>query len=917
MHHKNHTTLQTLWARCRLPLSRLATALRSAACVSLAVGATALSTGAAAVEPTAPLLPVVLNHLAAGAHGQARGLAFSVSLKPGQTLSDIILIDHGTETSLLRLFALETQTTAAATTASLGDTTTLLARLMPSVDWRPLVGQSYVLKLVKTHSPNRVAAHTATETPGTTPTTGTTTELLQLQIIRAPTALPDTLILVPTDGTAAPDTLAFTLPGVAGARLEELALVSGSTRVPVQSAFALTPDAGGNVQARLGGLDFDPVAGQDFALEASWVFTDNTPTLKQKLVLSPRSVLALAKETSLRVVTNGTAATEPLVLNLGGAANTRIDQIALEVPGGTVNVGDAFVMGRAANGALIATLSTLLDLDPLAGQSFALQVNHRLVDPNTASSTATPTTSAVTWSQRVRLSVVAPDRAATLAAPQISAGVNGTSLSVTTPGIADADGVRNLSYRLYAQESATTVLTSNTTGSFTGLTPSTPYWISTQAETYNPALDTWTLRTSLLGSTSTRAAPDTTAPLTTAGPSLATAATDTTATITVTLNEAGTGYYLVLPATRAAPTPAAVLAGTTVALAAASPGSIRLSGLTASTAYTLYFVAKDTAGNVQAALQSLAFSTTAAPDLTAPVTTAGPAATGITSSAATLSVTLNEAGSGYYLLQAAGAAAPSVAAVKAGTSLALAANVAGSASLSGLSASTAYKLYFVAQDTAGNVQAAVQSVAFSTIAPPDITPPSISLNGAASISLTVGDSYTEQGATWSDAVDGSGTVTDITGTVNTAAAGSYTRTYRKTDAAGNTGTATRTVTVSAAADPMPTGAALGDVSTGDSAGGGPIAPFNAGGATDPLGRVIAYSMSSVFLRTECGVPPGSPGYIATAPALPLVINSSTGVISGIFDAFCNSLYTVTVTATPAGGSNPLVRAFTLTITDEG
>ena len=66
-----------------------------------------------------------------------------------------------------------------------------------------------------------------------------------------------------------------------------------------------------------------------------------------------------------------------------------------------------------------------------------------------------------------------------------------------------------------------------------------------------------------------------------------------------------------------------------------------------------------------------------------------------------------------------------------------------------------------------------------------------------------GATYVELGATWSDAVDGSGTVTAITGSVNTATVGSYTLTYRKTDAAGNTGTATRAVTVNAAPDSMP------------------------------------------------------------------------------------------------------------------
>ncbi len=49
------------------------------------------------------------------------------------------------------------------------------------------------------------------------------------------------------------------------------------------------------------------------------------------------------------------------------------------------------------------------------------------------------------------------------------------------------------------------------------------------------------------------------------------------------------------------------------------------------------------------------------------------------------------------------------------------------------------------------------------------TAPTVTLTGPTSITLTQGDTYTEQGATWSDAQDGSGAAT-ISGTVNTAVA---------------------------------------------------------------------------------------------------------------------------------------------------
>jgi hypothetical protein len=73
----------------------------------------------------------------------------------------------------------------------------------------------------------------------------------------------------------------------------------------------------------------------------------------------------------------------------------------------------------------------------------------------------------------------------------------------------------------------------------------------------------------------------------------------------------------------------------------------------------------------------------------------------------------------------------------------------------------------------------------------------ITLKGEASITLEVGDSFTDPGATATDAVDGN--LTDsitVTGSVNTAVVGEYTLTYNVTDAAGNAATkVTRTVVV--------------------------------------------------------------------------------------------------------------------------
>lgn len=108
-------------------------------------------------------------------------------------------------------------------------------------------------------------------------------------------------------------------------------------------------------------------------------------------------------------------------------------------------------------------------------------------------------------------------------------------------------------------------------------------------------------------------------------------------------------------------------------------------------------------------------------DVTPPTITTGPVVSGVTSTEATLSVTINESGTGYYVVQAATASAPNATTVQAGTSFALTANVAASANISGLTPSTAYTIYVIAKDTANNVQSAVSSVAVTTSAAAVIT----------------------------------------------------------------------------------------------------------------------------------------------------------------------------------------------------
>jgi len=87
-----------------------------------------------------------------------------------------------------------------------------------------------------------------------------------------------------------------------------------------------------------------------------------------------------------------------------------------------------------------------------------------------------------------------------------------------------------------------------------------------------------------------------------------------------------------------------------------------------------------------------------------------------------------------------------------------------------------------------------ESVGDTNTTTTDVTPPVITLNGEANVTLEQGEPYTELGATAVDAVDGNVTVS-ISGTVDTNTTGTYTVTYTAKDKAGNEATVTRDVSV--------------------------------------------------------------------------------------------------------------------------
>ncbi|MBC8755247.1 DUF5011 domain-containing protein [Kordia sp. YSTF-M3] len=155
-----------------------------------------------------------------------------------------------------------------------------------------------------------------------------------------------------------------------------------------------------------------------------------------------------------------------------------------------------------------------------------------------------------------------------------------------------------------------------------------------------------------------------------------------------------------------------------------------------------------------------------------------------------------------------------------------------------------YTLNYNVSDAAGNAATQVSR----TVNVTDGTAPVITLTGSATVNLTVGDSYTDAGATATDNVDGNLTSSIVvTGSVNTGTAGSYTLNYNVSDAAGNAATqVSRTVIVTAP-------------STGGCSGGITSYPYSEG-FENTLGGWTQSSADDIDWTVDAsGTPSGSTG----------------------------------------------------------
>lgn len=93
-----------------------------------------------------------------------------------------------------------------------------------------------------------------------------------------------------------------------------------------------------------------------------------------------------------------------------------------------------------------------------------------------------------------------------------------------------------------------------------------------------------------------------------------------------------------------------------------------------------------------------------------------------------------------------------------------------------------------------------ESYQLTVLVTPDVESPVLTVNGSATVSLRVGSSYQDAGATAVDNVDGNISDQIVTNNpVNTSSAGTYLVVYSISDVAGNSASATRTVIVQARA----------------------------------------------------------------------------------------------------------------------
>ncbi len=169
-----------------------------------------------------------------------------------------------------------------------------------------------------------------------------------------------------------------------------------------------------------------------------------------------------------------------------------------------------------------------------------------------------------------------------------------------------------------------------------------------------------------------------------------------------------------------------------------------------------------------------------------------------------------------------------------------------------------YTITYSATDSHSNTATTTRTV--NVTGPPVATSsiPVITLNGSSSVEVLLNTAFTDPGATATDDIDGTLTVT-ATGTVNTNALGDYTITYSATDSNNNVGTTTRVVhVVAGTASSGGGGSSSGGsyfiylpATTGQNAPT-PSSPITVGSIVTPTGQVLGVSIFNFSRNLKFG-----------------------------------------------------------------
>lgn len=238
---------------------------------------------------------------------------------------------------------------------------------------------------------------------------------------------------------------------------------------------------------------------------------------------------------------------------------------------------------------------------------------------------------------------------------------------------------------------------------------------------------------------STTAAGDATPPTLSAVGVSGTSSSSTT--LAATSDETATGYWVVLPTAASAPSATQVKAGQdgggaaasfagNAAMVAATAKSFTVSGLTAGTAYKLYFVARDSAGN-DTTVQTVSFSTSAATAPGAPTVVSASAG----NAQATVSFTAPASNGGSAILGYTVVSSP------AGGVDAQADTTGTTHTITGLTNGTAYTFTVTARNSAGSSAASAASAAVTPSAPtvvvstPEPAPTETTVSGSSALTI--------------------------------------------------------------------------------------------------------------------------------------------------------------------------------------